>query len=676
VKGAVMIMTDFTRIRMSCIMGGVTLALALMATCSTTWADDGTVPDQAPTGPEGCYCIGTVGNVNCDYRDRVTVADVSLLIAHLFISGVRLPNLEEANIDGDPDGVISLGDITLLIDHLFISGQPLRDCPKAYNNPPETFLSGVVTSYPFINAVAPDGPYNGVRLSWSAQDLVDHAYDNPTFTFEYRLYGPYSDAVYAQVTNLFMRRVFITTDGRMIRYGEGGQYVICDTTWLPGGVRAISCDTVLIDTLYDATNFGWIDTLFDVEAAGFLNNQDYNRLAASSGTSTNVWTYNLSDSLYNLFASYPTDTTVTANFIAWVRARDPRDSTVYDLTPAFGKVRVIEMKRERDIAVIDFGTPVAENRPKKNTQRSFWSNAVPAWAANTGLSDQIQFDQTNDWRHVADFVETTNSTRYDQLLSFALKHKVVVVIQDMATSGAWSIGGVMQTALYQAIEAGTNVWVAARVPLGNLQFTSPLATTNASLHYQYYFGVNQYTFPGWGSFSYNSGSYGLPRTEDFIGANSLDTSLWPNLAIDTALLRNRYIWEGCIPAPACYEDELCNPLDCFPFYPYSDPNLAFLGALPQVGWIMRTYESEAMYTYKSLYGTIHEIDPALSFDGRPVMIRLDKGKFRTTHSLFTPLALEATSGQKLVDAVLSWLYEKYLPSNSAKPVGVTNPGRE
>jgi hypothetical protein len=145
--------------------------------------------------------------------------------------------------------------------------------------------------------------------------------------------------------------------------------------------------------------------------------------------------------------------------------------------------------------------------------------------------------------------------------------------------------------------------------------------------------------------------------------------------IDTALLRTRYDWQGCVPAPACYEDELCTPESCFPFYPYSDPNLAFLGALPQVGWMVRTYETEAMYTYKSLYGAIHEIDPALSFDGRPVMIRLDKGKFRTAHSLFTPLALEATSGQKLVDAVLSWLYEKYLPSNSAQPVGVKDPGR-
>jgi hypothetical protein len=117
-------------------------------------------------------------------------------------------------------------------------------------------------------------------------------------------------------------------------------------------------------------------------------------------------------------------------------------------------------------------------------------------------------------------------------------------------------------------------------------------------------------------------------------------------------------------------------MDCFPFYPYSDTSFGPLDALPQVGWMVRDFATEAMYTYKSLYGAIHLIDPALSFDGRPVMIRLDRGKFRTAHSLFTPLALEATSAQKLVDAVLNWMYEKYFPASGVPVEELSRDGRD
>ena len=78
--------------------------------------------------PQGCYCVGMRGNVDCDYNDAVTVADVSFLINHLFIDGTALPNPEEANADGDPEGRISISDLGRLIDYLFISVQPLPDC--------------------------------------------------------------------------------------------------------------------------------------------------------------------------------------------------------------------------------------------------------------------------------------------------------------------------------------------------------------------------------------------------------------------------------------------------------------------------------------------------------------------------------------------------------------------
>ncbi|MEW5795382.1 MAG: hypothetical protein AB1772_03380 [Candidatus Zixiibacteriota bacterium] len=77
-----------------------------------------------------CFCAGKVGNINCDSLDEVTIGDVTLLIDHLFISGVDAPGLDEANIDGDSAGVIDLADVMLLIDILFITHAELPDCPE------------------------------------------------------------------------------------------------------------------------------------------------------------------------------------------------------------------------------------------------------------------------------------------------------------------------------------------------------------------------------------------------------------------------------------------------------------------------------------------------------------------------------------------------------------------
>jgi hypothetical protein len=55
----------------------------------------------------------------------------------------------------------------------------------------------------------------------------------------------------------------------------------------------------------------------------------------------------------------------------------------------------------------------------------------------------------------------------------------------------------------------------------------------------------------------------------------------------------------------------------------------------------------------------------LSFHGRPVGIRLNRGLFRTVHMLFTPLALERTTGQQMVNDVLDWLYDGRVEAVSA-----------
>jgi len=82
----------------------------------------------------GC-CFGRVGDVNGQGGDEPTLADVSLLIDHLFINEPPLECYAEADINQSGGaGVlredISIGDIAVLINYLFITGSSLGlpDC--------------------------------------------------------------------------------------------------------------------------------------------------------------------------------------------------------------------------------------------------------------------------------------------------------------------------------------------------------------------------------------------------------------------------------------------------------------------------------------------------------------------------------------------------------------------
>lgn len=613
---------------------------AILAAAGALTAGEAETGAPAP----GCYCVGTVGNVNCDWQDQVTLADLSLLIDHLYISGARLPNRQEANINGDPGGEIGLADVALLIDHLFIRRPPLPPCPKPYNNPPRTAISGLIDGWLYINSPAPLSSATGVRLNWAADD-PDHPYEEPTFEFEYRLYGPYTDSVVSAVRNQFVSGVFVTNDGTLFRVGTGRHYVICDTIWLPGGVRQISCDTILIDTLEGSTWFGRLDTLFDVDAPAFADNPDFNRVALFSWDDGDVWTTATRDSLYNLFAYHPSDTSQVRSFIFWVRARDPVDSTVYDPVPAFRQLRAIDPRFERDVLVAYTSNSSDENRVHRDTVKVFWDRALNTWIENSGLLGTVHFDPVQDYK------QGGSIGRYDSMLCAALKHKVVIVCQDACVSGSWSSLSGLYNETLRAIQTGANVWVAARVPYGSHPTGSPHAVHPVAVSYEYFFGVDTVVFSGWSEGFYNPNDgygFGLPRIEDFVGAISADTDCWPDLVVDTALLHRRYRWEGSLDPPL------------FPFCPF----LPEIGALPQVGWVKPTEDAQIMYRYESLYGPVHPIYPDRSYDGLPVMHRLDRGTFRTVHSCFTPISLEETTAQQMIDSVLTWLYEKWLPGDA------------
>jgi len=627
-------------------MGVIAMALFGALALSQGAAAASRMPTAEPTG---CYCVGRVGNVDCDYLDQVTLLDIMTLVDHLYVSGAPLPNRDEANADGDPAGNISLNDIMTLVDHLYISGADLPECPKPHNVPPVTKITEPVLSGPYINSAAELSPATGVRAAWSATD-ADHPYIPPTFEFEYRMYGPYPDSLFNVLRDSFIFRVFITNDGQMLKMGQSDHYVLCDTIWLPGGVREISCDTVLIDTLTGSTWFGRIDTLLNVEAPEFVNSPDFNRLAISSWEGIDVWTTATQDTLYDLYADFPCDTTREENFVFWVRARDPVDPELCDPAPPFRLLKVIEPRFERDVLVTSGSLQADENAALRDTARAFWDRTIKTWVEHSGLTGEVEFDTARD------YVLMSAYSTYNRMLPLALRHKVVIVFQDACVSGVWSSRTGPYNNTIVAISCGVNAWVAARVPIGNLPTGAQQSVISANETYQYYFGVAVSVFPGWSSGFYSTGDgdgLGLPRLEDFVGAYSQYPGPWPELAVDTALLHRRYRWAGSIDPPV------------FPYYPF----LPEIGALPQVGYVVPTEDAEVMYTYKSKYGPVHAITGDSTYEGEPVMLRLDRGTFRTVHSDFTPLSLEETTSQQMIDSVLNWLYEKWRDSAEVEAVG-------
>jgi len=536
------------------------------------------------------------------------------------------------------------------------------------DNPPSTRIVAFIEGVPFINSVLPTGPATGIRIRWQGSDVLDYPTDPPPFEFEWKLFGPYTQTQYNQIIADYLLPVFVTNDARIFKFHQPPDTVgydtfwnadttaidsirprlqetaliVCDTTY-ENGVEIESCDTILIDTLGGNNIYGNMDTLLRVYDDDFINSSFYVVADSSHDQYGNVWTTELRDSIYNVYWNHPADTTQTGRFIFVIRCRD--DARVPDLTPAWRGFVVINPQHERDILVVNWSNRADENRYLEKYLPSYWNNAINTWINQTGHSEVV-FDTLLDVKHVSGYSQN------NRMLSLILKYKVAIMIQDAEVSGTWSGLGLPVQNTMVGLQTGVNVWVAMRVPLGSHATGAPYGVDNAVGEYQFFFGVQQYTFPGWseGFFNNQDGwGFGRPRTEHFIGTLSLDEEQWPALSVDTALLRTRYKWEGAIMP------------DTFPFMPY----VPELGALPQVGWCVRTFDTEAMYLFRSKYGSEHAIFRRLSFHGRPVGIRLNRGLFRTVHFLFTPMALEQTGAQEITNNVLNWLYDGRVELSSA-----------
>lgn len=516
------------------------------------------------------------------------------------------------------------------------------------DNPPDTRMVGWVIGRdrPFINSVLPGGITTGIPVAWAGEDRIDYPTEPPPFEFEWRLYGPYSDAVYDSIVNgwgisateksrnKLVKQVFVTNDARVYVFGRDEWIKTCDT--IPNGTGGfdIDCDSTYVDGILASGPLGTLDTMLLVDDSSFANHPSFNKVTDSSwslhrGT---TWIPTLKDTLYDVFRNEPSESTQQAKFIFWVRSRD--DAKVPDLTPTFVEMDVVNPKYEREVIVVWMNNPFTLQPSKFGAARHYWWEAVRTWQEAAGLP--LNFDS------VADFINPAGPTGTNLPLRSLLSHKVVILYGDDVQPGVFSATSI-QNLLYTAIDAGVNIWLCHRTPLIGGEDKEARFEAPADFNYRFYFGVQALTFSGW-EWAANGFHYDPPkRIEDFIGTYSLDATKWPELSVDTARLHSLYVWN----------------------YDYRPD----LGALPEVDWCVRGFETEAMYLYKSMYGPSHPLGEAYSFDGRPVAHRLNRGYFRTVHSLFTPLAMEQVTAQQWVNNVMDFLYAPFL-TGSAVASGV------
>jgi hypothetical protein len=70
-------------------------------------------------------CVWIMGNI--DGEDGIDIGDQTLLIDHLFGTGVALACVDAANVDGSADGSVDMADLIALTEYLFLGGQ-LAEC--------------------------------------------------------------------------------------------------------------------------------------------------------------------------------------------------------------------------------------------------------------------------------------------------------------------------------------------------------------------------------------------------------------------------------------------------------------------------------------------------------------------------------------------------------------------
>ncbi len=242
----------------------------------------------------------------------------------------------------------------------------------------------------FVNVPQERFGQGGIPVVWSGDDPLDFpgAEEGVPLEFQWRLYGPYTQAESTMIMDSFIVPVFVT-NRKTYNIGDtlvdtAFDFTKADTaldsivphqpdslgdtlrtldTFLTVTVHIDSISTLRVDTA--AADSALIDGFGDFERIVDLNKVD--SLDANPGerlirTSFNpvtgdVWTTQRNAKFFDVYRDdasvipgSPGDTTRQNSFLFWVQARD--DALVPDPAPSFTMIPVINPKHERDLLVL------------------------------------------------------------------------------------------------------------------------------------------------------------------------------------------------------------------------------------------------------------------------------------------------------------------------------------
>ncbi|MFQ5452717.1 MAG: hypothetical protein ACE5D6_00845 [Candidatus Zixiibacteriota bacterium] len=520
------------------------------------------------------------------------------------------------------------------------------------DNPPETMIFNISGETPFVNSIFEGGIITGIRLKWEGSDRKDYediGLTPPPFDYEWKLFGPYYDNEIDSILANYLVTVFATEDARIFNLGD--TLYLVDTIVVDSNILYDTTDIIVFSDTTTNQPFYSRDTLLMIDSADFINSIYY-KPDTNSWNGIDTWVQNVSDTIFNVYNKFFSDTTIEMNFIFWIRSRD--DAFVVDMTPEFVTFPVVNPQYEREIALIDFTStdaPHLSDYSNVDVSKAFWKNLIANWRSDlffdTSFYDtavNTTIDPKLHKKTGRDYIVPIPYGIGNIPLALLLKHKLIILYnENFKASGFVGPSGISYPEILTAIDAGINVWATMRAPIfGDLNITR----FNISVPFLYtkYFGVTGLVYSNWMRYGFGE-EQPMMRIEDFIGAYSLDQSQWPDLTVDTALLHEKLAWPP--------------PESNFGMFQWIDS----IAALPEVDWSERAFGTEVMYLYKSSYGLSHPLGFIYSFEGSPVGHRLKTSLYKSVHLNFTPLTLDSIQVQQLADNILDWLYDPTLSAS-------------
>ncbi len=529
---------------------------------------------------------------------------------------------------------------------------------RRFDNPPQTDITNFNRLVPpiFINALTPGG-LSGIRLSWRGTDPIDFPAEAPPFEFEWKLFGPFTQADSTIIRQSVIKTVFVTNDGQVFIVGESTEdYVICDT--IPDGDSLIiSCTVIDPDTVTASNPFGTLSvgSYLDLNDPDWKSNDFDERVGDSSFNGLDSWVSGTRDSMFNVFREFPGDSTIERKYILWVRARD--DAKVPDLTPAFVMFSVIDAKFERDLGIFSMpkGSSVT-NGASSDVQERYWDSTI-TWYKNNG-GYQIEFDTSKD------FQVYSTQILGDALLKPLLSCKALILIHDQSMGGAFG-DDVVQRQIARAMSAGVSVWyigrslgkppTPAQPPNAGTPVTNPVYSLSVSSSplgvtgwpgIQDLFGALATQYTGWDWHIRSAPADQRARVESFIGTYTFDQISSPALVVDTFRLERYFNWNSSLP------------------FRRSSDGTMFTGAYPEVNWILRDFRTELIYLYRSNDTLGHPKGPNYFYNAKPVAFRWDRVAWRSAFWGFNPMVMDQSTALPSIRTQINWLL---LPSLGGAP---------